>query len=287
MRGKMRSDDREEGLEGFVDDGDEAGGGLKLALDLGLAQVFDGVTIDGSDVDPRITDLTPVTSLSGVTVPMGTIRITNAGQSRDLDLSSAATVQDIINAVQGLDLGVRVEIADTGDRLNFINELSGGQMAIAEVAGGTTATQLGVRSFATSTLLEDFNNGLGIEILSGNVDTITGLPDPARDLDFRITVKDGRTFDVDLAGATTVTDVLGMINAAAAAAGLAVPAEFEAALAADGNGIELTDATVGVTTLVESLNGSHAAENLGILGSTTGTPRTSRTWSRDWTWVCA
>ena len=246
----------------------DAGGG-NTAADLGLAQVFDGVTIDGSDVDPRITDLTPVTSLSGVTVPMGTIRITNAGQSRDLDLSSAATVQDIINAVQGLDLGVRVEIAETGDRLNFINELSGGQMAIAEVAGGTTATELGVRSFAASTLLEDFNNGLGVEILSGAVDPITGLPDPAKDLDFRITLKDGSTFDVDLVGSQDVSDVLDAINAAATAAGIAVPADFEAALAADGNGIELTDNTAGVTTQVEALNGSHAAENLGILGSTT------------------
>lgn len=246
----------------------DAGGG-NTAADLGLAQVFDGVTIDGSDVDPRLTDLTPVTSLSGVTVPMGTIRITNAGQSRDLDLSSAATVQDIINAVQGLDLGVRVEIAETGDRLNFINELSGGQMAIAEVAGGTTATELGVRSFAASTLLEDFNNGLGVEILSGAVDPITGLPDPAKDLDFRITLKDGSTFDVDLVGSQDVSDVLDAINAAATAAGIAVPADFEAALAADGNGIELTDGTAGVTTLVEALNGSHAAENLGILGSTT------------------
>ena len=247
----------------------DAGGG-NTAADLGLAQVFDGVTIDGSDVDPRITDLTPVTSLSGVTVPMGTIRIINAGQSRDLDLSSAATVQDIINAVQGLNLGVRVEIADTGDRLNFVNELSGGQMAIAEVAGGTTATELGVRSFAASTLLEDFNNGLGVEILSGAVDPITGLPDPAKDLDFRITLKDGSTFDVDLVGSREVADVLNAINAAATAAGIAVPADFNAALAADGNGIELTDNTAGVTTLVEALNGSHAAENLGILGSTTG-----------------
>ncbi len=247
----------------------DAGGG-NTAADLGIAQVFDGVTIDGSDVDPRITDLTLVTSLSGVTVPMGTIRITNAGQSRDLDLSGAATVQDIINAVQGLDLGVRVEIADTGDRLNFINELSGGQMAIAEVAGGTTATELGVRSFAASTRLDDFNNGLGVEILSGAVDPITGLPNPAKDLDFRITLKDGSTFDVDLVGSQDVSDVLDAINAAATAAGIPVPADFNAALAADGNGIELTDNTAGVTTLVEALNGSHAAENLGILGSTTG-----------------
>ena len=33
------------------------------------------------------------------------------------------------NAVKGLNIGIRVEIADTGDRLNFVNELSGGQMS--------------------------------------------------------------------------------------------------------------------------------------------------------------
>ena len=241
------------------------------AADLGIAQMFaDGATTDGSDVGPRLTELTPVASLTGVTVPLGTLRLINGGQTRDLDLSGATNVQDIINAVEGLKIGIRVEIAATGDRLDFLNELSGGQMSIAEVAGGTMATELGVRSFTGSTLLADFNGGLGVQIRSGSVDPVSGLPDPAADLDFRVTIKDGRFFDVDLAGAKTVADVLLAINAAAAAAGL-MPAEFEAALAADGNGIELTDSTLplGGTTSVTALNTSFAAEDLGILGSTT------------------
>lgn len=239
------------------------------AADLGLsAAPFLPGGGTGADVNPKLTELTLVSSLSGITVPMGTIRIINAGQTRDLDLSGATTIQDIMNAVEGLNLGVRVEIAETGDRLDFINELSGGQMGIAEVAGGTTATELGVRSFTGSTELADFNRGLGVEIRTGSVDPITGLPDPAADLDFRVTVKDGGSFDVDLAGAVTVEDVLDAINAAAVAAGIG---PFSAGLAADGNGIELTDGTlpVGGTTSVTALNGSHAAEDLGILGSTT------------------
>ncbi|MCH8005322.1 MAG: hypothetical protein IH888_03720 [Planctomycetes bacterium] len=244
------------------------------AADLGINQVFPaGVPTSGSDVDPRLTEMTPVTSLTGVTTPLGTIRISNAGQTRDLDLSAATTVRDIMNAVEGLNLGVRVQIAETGDRLDFINELSGGKMSIGEVSGGAlTATELGVRSLATWTRLEDFNNGRGIQIISGSVDPVTGLPDPQADLDIRVTLKDGRTFDVDFAAAETVQDVIDAIVAAAAAGGVAVPGSFDVGLAADGNGISFTDLTppVGGTFSITALNGSFAGSDLGIIGQSTG-----------------
>ena len=241
------------------------------AADLGLAGSYPTGGAPGSDVDPRITEQTLISSLGngGITVPLGTIRITNGGQTRDLDLSAANTVQDVMNAVAGLNIGVRVEIHEDGDRLNFINELSGSPataMSIGEVAGGTTATELGVRSLTGSTLLADFNNGQGVQIRTGSVDPVTGLPDPSADIDFTITLKGGQAFDVDLEDVTTVQDVLDQINAAAAAAGI-LPADFQAGLAASGNGIELTDNTAGTTTSVVAQNGSFAADHLGILGS--------------------
>lgn len=241
------------------------------AADLGIATTFAIGGGDGSDLDPRITMLTQLSSLSGVTTPLGTICLQNAGQTRDLDLSAAETVQDVANMVAGLNLGIRVEIDPDGQRLNFINELSGSParaMSVGEVGGGTTATELGVRSFTSETALSVFNGGLGVQFNTGSVDAITGLPDPAADVDFRVTVKDGRTFDVDLEGIETVQDVLDQINAAAAGAGI-LPAEFQAALASDGNGIMLTDNTVGTTTTVAALNGSYAAADLGIAGSFT------------------
>lgn len=244
------------------------------AADLGLAGVTftDGVGATGDDLDPKVTLRTQLADLTGVTAPLGTIRIENIGRSRDLDLSGAATVEDLVNLVEGLDLGVRVEVAASGDRLDFVNELSGGDLSIGEVSGGSTATELGVRSFAAGTLLADFNDGRGVSILSGNVDPVSGLPDASRDLDFRVTLKDDTEVDVDLAGATTVQDALDAINAAAAAAGLVVGVDFEARLAADGNGIEIDDTTNGGvgTTAISRLNGSTAADDLGIAGSTDG-----------------
>ena len=243
-----------------------------LGLDITGGFLVGGPPPTGNDIDSRLTEQTLVTSLPGLTQPLGTIRVSNAGQVRDLDLSGVTNVQELMNAVEGLGLGVRVEISDTGDRLNFINELSGGQMSIAEVAGGVTATELGVRTLAAWTRLEDFNNGLGIQIKTGSVDPVTGLPDPADDLDFRITMKDGSTLDIDLAGAESVGDVLAAIDDAATIAGL----PLTAGLAADGNGITITDGTVGVgDTSITALNGSFAAEDLGLLGSTTGATLTS------------
>ena len=247
------------------------------AADLGLTGTYAIGGGTGSDVDPRLTELSQVSSLTGLGGPLGTIRLSNGGQTRDLDLSGAQTVQDIMNAVAGLNIGLRVEIAASGDRLNFVNELSGGQMSIGEVAGGTTATDLGVRSLTGSTLLADFNDGRGVQIKTGSVNPVTGLPDPTMDVDFNITLKDGTSFDVDLENVTTVQDVLDQINAAASGAGVAVPGTFNAALATNGNGIELTDNSVGppgATTTVVARNGSFAAEDLGILGSSTSATMT-------------
>lgn len=227
-----------------------------------------GNEVSGANLDPRLTWTTPVSALDGVTVPLGSLEITNAGQTRVVDLSGVETLQDLRNTIDQLDLGVRIEIADSGDRLQFRNELSGGAMSIGEVVGSSTAAELGIRSFAPSTRLDDFNDGRGVGIVSGSVDPVTGLADPARDLDFNVELGDGRSFDVDLAGAETVKDVITTMNAAATAAGIAVPGEFSAGLRTSGNGLLLTDGTsLSGPISVTSLNNSSAAEDLGIQGT--------------------
>lgn len=255
------------GVTVTITDSDEG----TAAEDLGIEGTWSpGNEVGSGGLDPRLTWTTPVSALDGVTVPLGTIKISNAGQTRDVDLSGAETIQDIRNTIDQLDLGVRIEIAESGDRLQFRNELSGGAMSIGEVIGGQTATELGVRSFSANTRLEDFNDGRGVEILSGGVDPVTGVADPSRDLDFRITLGDGSSFDVDLAGAETVQEVLSRINQAADASGLTVPTDFNAGLRSLGNGILLTDGTsVNGPISVEALNNSSAASDLGILGTRT------------------
>jgi len=243
------------------------------AADLGLAQTFvAGTTTSGADINPRVTEQTLITSLDGVTTPLGALRLENMGQVRELDLSGVKSVQEIMNAVKGLNIGIRVEVNADGDRLNFVNELSGGTMSVGEVSGGKTATELGVRTFDLDTELSVLNTGQGVNIISGSVDPVTGLAAPDRDLDFKITMKNGTEFDVDIAGALTVRDVITMINDAATTAGLTIGEglDFHARLNDSGNGITLEDNTSGTQTEVTALNGSFAAMDLGILGNTTG-----------------
>ena len=116
------------------------------AGDLGLRGTYPpGVTTTGLDLNPRITPLTRLDSLTGLSLPLGQIQIRNGNQARIIDLSAVQTVQDFQNAVEVERIGVRVEISEDGTRLNVLNELSGTSMAIEEFSGNATATQLGIR----------------------------------------------------------------------------------------------------------------------------------------------
>lgn len=238
-------------------------GSATIAADLGLAgTVFDETTSDGRDLNPRITELTPLAELLPAGDVIEDFVITNGLMERTIRASEVTTVLDLQNLIEDAEIGIRLEINDDGRRLNLINELSGLDMSAFDVAGGDTAEQLGILTFTNSTELSDFNFGRGVSILSGNVDPVTGVPDPQLDRDFRVTLSDGTFFDVDLAGALTAGDVVTAIASSA-------PATFTVALADGANGFELTDLSGGTGNFsVTPLNGSLAATDLGLLTST-------------------
>jgi flagellar hook-associated protein 3 FlgL len=177
--------------------------------------------------------------------------LTNGGESMTLDISGAETVEDLLNLINGSGLGLRAEINASRTGINVRSRLSGADFTIGE-NGGTTATQLGIRTYTNDTELASFNRGIGVPTST----------DPAND-DLRITARDGTQFSVNLSTATTVDDVIELINSAAASAGAAVTAD----LAATGNGIELVDssATVTVDLTIEAVEGSPAAQYLGFV----------------------
>ncbi len=179
--------------------------------------------------------------------------LTNGGQSITLDTSSAQTVEDLMNLINGLGLGLSAQINSTRDGINVQSRLSGADFTIGE-NGGTTATQLGIRTYTGATALADFNRGVGVPTNS----------DPIRD-DLVITARDGTTqLSINLHGATTVNDVIDRINNNPA--NNAIPPAITARLALTGNGIELVDATAGAGTLsVQAVEGSTAAQYLGFV----------------------
>lgn len=226
-------------------------GGGRTAADLGVRTLTSGgagVPVVGADIQPSITPLTPITALNGgAGIDTTGLIITNGNKTATVDLSAAVTVEDMLNAINGADVGVRAEIKPDGTGLRLLNPTQGNEMRVAE-NGGTTASDLGLRSFDTSSTLADLNAGKGVRAVDG--------------ADFQIADSNGVAFDVDLSGSTqTVQDVIDAINTAAIGAGAGVVASF----ATTGNGIVLTDTAGGAGTLtLTPQNFSQAAADLGI-----------------------
>ncbi len=235
----------EMGLRGItLNLGDEAiltdlGGGRAVA-DLGLASRL------GPDLNPRLTTLTPISALrggDGLDLSTNGFVIRNGELSATIDLSNAETVEDVLNAINQANVGAWASISEDGKSIQVVNRVSGTDLQIGE-DGGQTATLLGIRSMHAGTTLASMNDGAGVQTAEGD--------------DFRITVANGSTIDVDVDGATTLAGLLARLNAAGRG-------QIVARLAERGNGLEITDLTVGGGALsIQPLNNSPALEGLGL-----------------------
>ncbi len=224
------------------------------------------VPVVGGDLNPALRLTSPLADLQTI-APLDLasgLQISNAGTTYTIDTSAAQTVEDLLNLINHSGAGALAEIAPTGDRLVVRSRLSGADFSIGE-NGGTTATQLGIRSLTTNTSLADLNRGLGVTGITGT--------------DFTIHRKDATDLPIDIASAVTVGDVLNLINNDPA--NLNPATRVVARLAAFGNGIELFDAnTAGTDTLsINAPFSSHAAIDLGLIprGQTSATATTSGT----------
>ncbi len=189
--------------------------------------------------------------------------ITNGGTSEVIDFVGAETVEDLLNRLNHADIGLQVEINASRTGINVRSRLSGADLTIGE-NGGTTAAQLGIRSFTTDTQLANLNRGVGIPNAAGDGLRITVGDDPQID-------GDGTSFDVDLEGAFTIGDIIDRINAAPDNAGFVT-----ASLTDVGNGIRLTDISSQANDLVvESVGPNQSAQLLGFVADGATSVRSS------------
>jgi len=234
---------------------DAAGG--RSARDLGIAAEGLLGAAGGADLDPVLTLRTRLTDLNagaGINLSGG-LTIRNGSRSVSLDFSTAETIEDVLNLINLADVGVCARVADDGRRVEVLNRISGSDLTIEE-NGGSAATSLGIRSLHGGTLLSSLNDGRGIETVEGS--------------DIRVTTADGTSFEVDLDGAATLQDVIDRLNAAGGGA-------ITAALAAQGNGLVITDNTVGAGVLrLERANYSPALDGLGLDQPVIGNTLTGR-----------
>lgn len=177
------------------------------------------------------------------------LTITNGGQTYTIDVSSAVTVEDLLNQLNNSDANVLATLNASKNGIDIRSRLSGADFSIGE-NGGTTASQLGVRTFGNATRLADLNHGNGIHSNPNGYD-------------FQIDRRDGTVLKFDTDNAQTIQDVLDMINNHVNNQDPA--SRVVARLSSVGNGIELTDNGAGGQLVIEALNNSQAAEELGLL----------------------
>jgi len=203
----------------------------------------------------------------GLGVQRGSIRITDrSGASAVIDLKTARTIGDVLDAINGSD-GVAVIASAVGDSLVLTDNtgLTASDLKVDEVGVGTTAADLGLLGSVASNTL----TGNDIVYLSGALDLDflndgNGLRSRAGIDDFRIAKKDGTTVDVNVSTAETLQDVVDLINNDAENNG-----DLVASLS--GDSIVLTDSFVSPVPLtVTAINGSNSAYDLGIVGSEQG-----------------
>ncbi len=191
---------------------------------------------------------------SGTTLDLASgLQIVNGGKTFNITFENAETVEDLLNQLNHAGAGLHAEINAKGTGLNIRSILSGNDFQIGE-NGGTTATQLGVRTYDTATKLSEFNYGVGVPTQSGfQLPTTAGT-------DFTITTRDGQSFDVDLSGAESLADVANVIN-------VTTGGVVTASLTPPGNILQLDDGTTPGTsnfTLTQAA-GSLAAQYLGLV----------------------
>ena len=213
----------------------------------------------------RLDSTTALAQLNGgAGITRGAIRITDgSGASASVDLSTAVTVNDVINDINNAS-GINVTASVVGDHLQIVDNSGGSKaLAVSDVNSSGTSASLGlnaasvngtltgtqINKVTSSTLLGNLNDGAGVRVAAGKAN-------------FTITASDGSTFNVTINSAdSTLGNIISDINSAT---GGKVTASINSA----GTGLQLVDSAGGGGTLsVAAANGSSAAADLGILGS--------------------
>jgi flagellar hook-associated protein 3 FlgL len=232
-------------------------GGGQTAADLGIASSATA-TITGANLNPQLTLETPLSALNGgagVDTTDGLV-INDGTTHATVNISQDVTVQDLLNSLTSADPNLDVGINAAGNGLAISTRLSGVNFTIGE-NGGTTATDLGIRTMTGSTLLSSLNLGEGVPLSTTDSNGNPVTPQITIDL------RDGTSVNVNLTGATTVQDVLNDINSVQ-------PGVLTASLNSVGNGISITD-NDGSSTGPLTVETNDISTALGIAGTQSST----------------
>lgn len=165
----------------------------------------------------------------GSGVERGKIKITDrSGASAEVDLTTAVTVQDVLDAINGAGLNVAASVTSlpeegaTGDRIVLNDGTAAEQITsnliVEEVAGGTTAQSLGIAANAAESRIDggdlvQLTETLPLSILNdGNG---VGKAIAGADIKFTVSGFDTSEFTVSLSDNLTTSTPLALLNSGA------------------------------------------------------------------------
>jgi flagellar hook-associated protein 2 len=238
--------------------------GGTTAQALGIAGTATAGVLTGTNIN-FITDATPLGQLNdgnGVattTAGQNDFTVTTSdGSQINVQLNGASTIGDVINDINtagGSKLHAAINTAGNGITLTDTSG-GGGTMSIAVDNGSQAAKDLGLLNGVSGNTIQGTPLIAGLDsVLISSLNGGSGLPLGT----ISITNGKGGHADVNLAGATSVSDILTDINSA----GIDVTASMNQA----GTGIQIADNSGGSGSLVISDVNSTTAAALGISGT--------------------
>jgi flagellar hook-associated protein 2 len=246
--------------------------GSKAAADLGIIGSTTGATLNGAGVFGSLNTVLLKTLNGGLGLALGELKITDrSGIAATIDLSTASTVQDVIDTINATSTGgfsVKASVKDSGNGIQLIDTSGGGEALVIEDVSNATATKLGLNGTFTNTTpvavgsnlqRQWINENTTLASLNGGKGITPGI--------MKVTNSRGDVTTIDLtnAGHTNLGQVIKAINDKTSATGVTV------GLNAQGDGLLVTDSAGGANKLkIEDSSGSMAA-NLNIRGQATGT----------------
>lgn len=245
---------------------DEVGGG-NAAADLGIKGTATGTSLTGTSINTigRSTLLSTLNDGLGVRNRPGNtdLKITTAdGYSKDITLTNKKTVGEVIDAINKDAAGKYVASLRSDGKGIKITDLtasdpsSTGELTIESLNGSNAVADLGlnapvingevqggaIRANLGSVLLKNLNGGTGIG--GGS---------------FQVTDRAGNSANVQVAGATSLSDIIQRINDAGTG--------VRASVNKSGTGIQLSDVSGGTGDFSVAGTGGAAASLLGIQGT--------------------
>ena len=177
------------------------------------------------------------------------VLVRNGGKEYIISIDHAGTLEDVLNAFNGSPAGLFAEINEAGDGIYVRSRISGSDFSIGE-NGGTTATDLGIRTLTEATRLDDLNYGRGLHLAEGT--------------DFTIRRPDGRILEIDVADSITIADLFERINTHPDNTGRH---QVIARLSSYDNGIEIIDKEASSFSNIQVTKAelSEAAIELGLV----------------------